>query len=87
MPQLSTWQRDGSTARRRKKSNVWETAPLSEYINKAGVYHDLFIKTISNLILHILSGGKRDETQKKMALNQELPHGGVLINMQNIDYK
>lgn len=50
-------------------------APLSEYINKAGVYHNLFIKTISNLILHILSRGKRDET-KKMALNQELPHGG-----------
>lgn len=61
-------------------------APLSEYINKAGVYHNLFIKTISNLILCILSRGKRDET-KKMVLNQELPHGVVLINMQNIDYK
>jgi len=81
-----TWHRDGSTTRRREKSSIWKTAPLSEYINKAGVYHNLFIKTISNLILHILSGGKRDET-KKMALNQELPHGGVLINMQNIDYK
>lgn len=68
-----TWHRDGSTTRRREKSSIWKTAPLSEYINKAGV-------------LHILSGGKRDET-KKMALNQELPHGGVLINMQNIDYK
>lgn len=61
-------------------------APLSEYINKAGVYHNLFIKTISNLILFILSGGKRDETKKRI-LNQELPHRVVLINMQNIDYK
>lgn len=62
-------------------------APLSEYINKAGVYHNLFIKTISNLILFILSRGKRDETKKKRILNQELPHQVVLINMQNIDYK
>lgn len=37
---------------------------VSEYINKAGVYHNLFIKTISNLILWILSRGKRDETKK-----------------------
>lgn len=61
-------------------------APLSEYINKARLYHNLFMQTISNLILCILYRGKRYET-KKMVLNKELPHGVVLINMQNIDYK
>lgn len=39
-------------------------APLSKYINKARFYHNLFIKTISNLILCILSRGKRDEIKK-----------------------
>lgn len=71
--------------RRREKCSVWKSGTF-EYINKAGVYHNLFIKTISNLILCILSRGKGEET-KKMVLNQELPHGVVLINMQNIDYK
>lgn len=61
-------------------------APLSEYINKAGVYHNLFIKTISNLILHILSRGKRDEIKKWLLIRNCHMEGG-LINMQNIDYK